>query len=594
MGSSDVSPRGRLPGNQRIVNDSQRYEAVFFRGGALRPASDRLVAGTWNIEGFADEKLITLQHYMTNMGVDLLCIQETHKTKSDVFTTDGGFLVILSGSSETETVETAGVGFLVAPHLRHSVIGFCQKSSRMASLKLRVSGGKVPVFSVYAPHNGKPYEERSNFYSELSCFMSSASGNGPKVALGDFNARLHVRQPGEDSILGEHIFGNPMAVHNTDSNRSLLMELCAASTMAVGNTFFASAPEHQVTCYNVGSHPHDTLDFKHFGQLDFVLVPQSSLHLVRAVSSHKYLALPSHHFLVTSELDIALAKRAPQSRGPRPDKSSLNDKEAASAFRSRFEQLMEDEEENEEDRDTDAQELNWLSSRITTCMLHAAEETLPLVQATPHRAWISGHTLRLIDSRSEARRNGNLLRERALNIEVKRSVKKDRDQWLTSLLEKGPWDQVKDLRRGVHHRQGRLKDMQGRFVSSEDRAETLADYLETVQWAVRPLEPVLADNCLGPEIDVDSQDISENEVVKAASKLKVRKAAGSDNLPPEFWKQICKRGSKACQWALELCRKCWSRGAVPEKWHEARVAMIFKKGDVADCGNYRPIPLLQI
>eukprot|EP00959_Pyramimonas_sp_CCMP1952_P301965 6318913-Pyramimonas_sp.AAC.1 len=118
----------------------------------------------------------------------------------------------------------------------------------MASLKLRVPGDNVPVFSIYAPHNGKPYEERFNFYSELSSFLSSASGNGPKVACGDFNARLHLRQPGEDGILGEHIFGNPMAVHSTDSNRSLLMELCATSTLAVGNTFFASAPENQITC----------------------------------------------------------------------------------------------------------------------------------------------------------------------------------------------------------------------------------------------------------------------------------------------------------------------------------------------------------
>ena len=33
---------------------------------------------------------------------------------------------------------------------------------------------------------------------------------------------------------------------------------------------------------------------------------------------------------------------------------------------------------------------------------------------------------------------------------------------------------------------------------------------------------------------------------------------------------------------------------MPEVWHHARVAAIFKKGDVADCGNYRPISLLQI
>jgi hypothetical protein len=47
-------------------------------------------------------------------------------------------------------------------------------------------------------------------------------------------------------------------------------------------------------------------------------------------------------------------------------------------------------------------------------------------------------------------------------------------------------------------------------------------------------------------------------------------------------------------WALELCQKCWSEGSVPDVWHAARVAALFKKGDVANCENYRPISLLPI
>jgi hypothetical protein len=57
--------------------------------------------------------------------------------------TPEGFLLILSGSAEEDTSETAGVGFQVAPSARRSVIGFCQASSRMASLKIRVRKGKI-------------------------------------------------------------------------------------------------------------------------------------------------------------------------------------------------------------------------------------------------------------------------------------------------------------------------------------------------------------------------------------------------------------------------------------------------------------------
>ena len=45
---------------------------------------------------------------------------------------------------------------------------------------------------------------------------------------------------------------------------------------------------------------------------------------------------------------------------------------------------------------------------------------------------------------------------------------------------------------------------------------------------------------------------------------------------------------------LDLCNRCWAHGPVPNDWLLARVAMIFKKGDPATCGNYRPICLTAV
>ena len=139
-----------------------------------------------------------------------------------------------------------------------------------------------------------------------------------------------------------------------------------------------------------------------------------------------------------------------------------------------------------------------------------------------------------------------------------------------------------------------MRNLSGELVSSEERAETLAAYLEQVQWAVRPTTAALSEEPLGPLLPINMSQITEGEVAEAAKRLKNRKACGIDRMPGEFWKAICQPGTLACQWAVELCRRCWDEGKVPEAWHEARVASIFKKGDVADCGNYRPISLLQI
>ena len=80
--------------------------------------------------------------------------------------------------------------------------------------------------------------------------------------------------------------------------------------------------------------------------------------------------------------------------------------------------------------------------------------------------------------------------------------------------------------------------MEGKLVSSEHLAETLAEYLEKVKWTDRPLEPILWHEHVGPDLPVKVDLITEEEVVTAAAKLKAGKATGSDSLPPDFWKHI--------------------------------------------------------
>eukprot|EP00959_Pyramimonas_sp_CCMP1952_P391600 8206354-Pyramimonas_sp.AAC.1 len=61
-------------------------------------------------------------------------------------------------------------------------------------------------------------EERRDFFQELDRFLGALSCHGLVFLCGDLNARLHRRRPGEETALGEHIFGNPHAQHNPVSN----------------------------------------------------------------------------------------------------------------------------------------------------------------------------------------------------------------------------------------------------------------------------------------------------------------------------------------------------------------------------------------
>ena len=220
-------------------------------------------------------KIIELQRHMEDLGLDILCIQETHATGSVKFTTPEGYLVILSGGEPSPDGQRdyAGVGFIVAPRATASVMSYMQYASRIAILKMKIRGGSVAIFSVYAPPGTKPHEQRQQFYTLLGDVASKVSVHGPKILAGDFNARLHDRQGGEEEILGPGVFGKQGHAMDDESNRSLFMELCARLRLCALNTLEDVAKEDLVTYRDLGTKIGDPIIYPHYAQLDYILGP---------------------------------------------------------------------------------------------------------------------------------------------------------------------------------------------------------------------------------------------------------------------------------------------------------------------------------
>ena len=118
--------------------------------------------------------------------------------------------------------------------------------------------------------------------------------------------------------------------------------------------------------------------------------------------------------------------------------------------------------------------------------------TLPKRAAQPTRPWINATTLDMIDRRNRARTNHGFHEERSLTEQIRKSAACDCGMCLDELLASGSCDEVRKLRKGFSPKQGRLNNAGGEAVSSEYRAETLAEYLERVQWTVRPMTPGVA------------------------------------------------------------------------------------------------------
>ena len=90
----------------------------------------------------------------------------TYIVGAEAYATDAGFFLVLSGGVVGQR-DYAGVGFLIAPYARAFMIGFMEHSDRLATLRLRVSGGQFGVIAAYAPHNGLDFVFR--YFSLMSC-----------------------------------------------------------------------------------------------------------------------------------------------------------------------------------------------------------------------------------------------------------------------------------------------------------------------------------------------------------------------------------------------------------------------------------------
>ncbi|KAL3059301.1 hypothetical protein OYC64_011261 [Pagothenia borchgrevinki] len=92
-----------------------------------------------------------------------------------------------------------------------------------------------------------------------------------------------------------------------------------------------------------------------------------------------------------------------------------------------------------------------------------------------------------------------------------------------------------------------------------------------------------------PIVESMGEPPSLGEVLDAIKNMKNNKAAGPDGIPTEVLK---KGGPDLLKHIHALLLKIWEEEEIPAQLRDALIVSIFKKGDRADCGNYRGISLL--
>ena len=203
----------------------------------------------------------------------------------------------------------------------------------------------------------------------------------------------------------------------------------------------------------------------------------------------------------------------------------------------------------------------------------------------------------MIENRQTARANGNTALEAQLNDSIKRLVKRDKKRWKLDLLEdfstsKSKWSGIQLQKSDFKPTFYNLRDINGRKVPLDKKAETLAEYLELKQWApVNDLQPT-RDNLTpatisNPIFEVGS--ITLEETREAIQTLKSNKAPGPDGLVIELYKALDVDNFSTL---ARILNQMWSTEYYPDGFTDAQVVSLYKKGNPELPENYRPISLL--
>jgi len=129
-------------------------------------------------------------------------------------------------------------------------------------------------------------------------------------------------------------------------------------------------------------------------------------------------------------------------------------------------------------------------------------------------------------------------------------------------------------------------------VADDDKskANILADFFSSV-FTKEPEGDIPEIDPVHLEFAAEKLIITEENIEKLLQELDTNKSPGPDDIHPYMLKSLATCLKKPL---LMIFQSSIDNGTVPQQWKRGNVSAIFKKGDKADPGNYRPVSLTSV
>ncbi|KAL9983948.1 hypothetical protein ACROYT_G006197 [Oculina patagonica] len=551
--------------------------------------------GCWNVRTMYEcGKAAQVAKEMKENRVDILGVSESRWTGSGSVVLADGTTILYSGRKDGQ--HQGGVALMLNSLSAKALMEWKPVSERMVRARFYSKYSKLTVIQCYSPTNEADEAEKLNFYEQLQSEVATTPKHDVLMVIGDLNAKVGRDNTGREDHMGKHGSGE------INENGELFADFCGLNGLVIGGTIFPHREIHKITW--------NSPDKRTKNQIDHITINSRWRTSLLDTRAFRGADIGSDHTLVVGRLRLKLRKVAKESARRKLDLDKLKDPGTQREFRlrlqNRFELLAELEAQEEE---TGMEDI-WQS--VKNIYMETGREILGY-SSKKRKEWISDDTWSLVEERKELKKRmlnntqntpaEDLQQQyRAKDKAVKKSARQDKRNYIENKAgEAEEAAKVNDSRKlynitrslsgKTHQSSTTIKDRNGDVLTTiEDQLKRWAEHFSKTLNRDDPRNPPRLETNV-PDLDLNSDAISRDEIRQAIKLLKNNKAPGYDDIPAELLKADIETATEVL---FVLFGHIWQEEQLPGDWRKGLIVKIPKKGDTTECTNWSGITLLSV
>ena len=509
--------------------------------------------------------------------IDIICIQEhRYMHTEDIKYHEigkGWSLVTVSAWKNSVNAAVGGVGLLIGPRALKTLNSVKKIQPRMMAATFN-GNPRATIISCYSPTNVSEETELVTFYDELSSLVRSIPKHNMLVIGGDMNAQI-----GKNG-------NNKYSLHNTSNrNGQHLTDFMKENRLACLNTNYQKR-KCKLWTYTYANNTK--------AQIDYVLINKkwkNSAMNCEAYSSFE--GVSTDHRIVTAKIRLSLRKNAKRTATTKHyDWALLNNKDIRDKYvlelRNRFETLQE---RTEKSTPNDEYE-NFVNAH-----LEAAAKYIPTKLKTKYR--VPWETLAVREKRALVKTasknyrknptNTNALKLKTAQYQLAGIYIKEQTEYIQNQIHKIrdsvedrqsriAWQTINEVSRRKNTAKAKLK-----AANQQERIKLWKQHFENLLGNPPKITQEPITRIISKQLDIKLGPFTQEELDSVLRKIKNRKAAGLDEIPPEVWKT-----RQFDDILLRHCNAVYNQNPI-DRWMKGCILPFPKKGDLGLAKNYRGI-----